>query len=79
MDITQPLQCGRIVSLVKNKEQRVFLKYEGLLNLYYWCGCLTHSDKNCDVWLDNKGTLTVEQQTYGSWIREPVSVKLRGM
>ena len=75
MDITQPLQCGRIISLGKNKEQRVFLKYERLPNLYYWCGYLTHSDKNYDVWLDSEGTLTVEQQTYGSWIWEPVFSK----
>ena len=75
MDITQPLRRGRIISLGKNKEYRMFLKYEWLPNLCYWCGCLTHSDRNCDVWLDSEGALIVEQQAYGSWIRALVFSK----
>lgn len=69
VDITQLLRRGRIISLGENKEHRVFFKYERLPNLCYWCGYLTHSDRNCEMWLDSEGTLTVEQQTYGSWIR----------
>lgn len=66
MDITH---CYDIISLGENKEHRVFFKYERPPTLCYWCGYLTHSDKNYKIWLDSEGTLTVEQQTYGSWIR----------
>lgn len=61
VDITKPLRRGRIVSLGENKEQRVFFKYERLPNICYWCGCLTHSDRNCEIWLDSEGNLTTEQ------------------
>ena len=44
-------------------------KYERLPNLCYWCGCLTHADKDCDLWIDSEGTLPLETQQYGPWIR----------
>ena len=45
--------------------------YEQLPNICYWCGLLTHDDKECDVWLNSKGTLSVEEQQFGSWLRAP--------
>ncbi|GMY05787.1 hypothetical protein FCV25MIE_01026 [Fagus crenata] len=38
-------------------------------NLCYWCGCLTHADKDCPIWLRSKGSLKIETQQYGSWLR----------
>jgi len=52
-------------------------KYERKPNLCYWCGCLTHADKDCDLWLNNKGTLSVENQQFGSWLRAPPFVPLK--
>ena len=44
-------------------------KYEHLPNICYWCGCLDHSDKDCDRWLESEGTLKENDLVYGAWIR----------
>ena len=31
-------------------------------SLCYWCGCLTHDDKDCDLWVQSSGTLTLDKQ-----------------
>ena len=37
-----------------------------------WC---PHAAKECSVWLSNKGSLSLDQQKYGSWLRaNPFSV-----
>ena len=45
------------------------LKYERLLNFCFWCGRLNHSDKNCELWIESKGTLTPDQQQFNSTLR----------
>ena len=37
--ITQPLCCGRVVTLENGEQSLVIFKYERLPNLCYWCGC----------------------------------------
>lgn len=49
VDISKPLCHGRVISLENGKELWVSFKYERLPNLYYWCGCLTHADRDCDL------------------------------
>ena len=44
----------------------VRFKYESLPNLGFWCGRLDHSDKNCELWLQSKGSLTPDQQQFNS-------------
>ena len=44
-------------------------KYEKLLNFCFWCGRLNHSDKNCELWIESKGTLTPDQQQFNSTLR----------
>ena len=44
-------------------------RYERLPNICYWCGCFDHSDRDCDTWIQSSGTLKVEEQQFGSWIR----------
>ena len=44
-------------------------------NLCYWCGCLSHVDRDCELWIDSKGQLKKEGQAYGPWIRAPPFVK----
>lgn len=69
VDITKPLCRGRVISLENGRELWVSFKYERLPNLYYWCGCLTHTDRDCDLWIDSEGTLQLESQQYDPWMR----------
>ena len=52
-------------------------KYERLPNICYWCGCLNHGDRDCDLWVESEGSLTKESQAYGAWIRAPPFAKGR--
>ena len=45
--------------------------YERLPNICYWCGSISHDDKDCSLWLHSKGTLKTEDQQFGPWIRAP--------
>ena len=47
----------------------ISFKYEHLPNICYWCGCLDHDNKNCDLWIQSKGTLTEAQQQFGPNLR----------
>ena len=37
----------------------------------YWCGCLTHDNKDCDLWIQSNGTLTLDKQQFGPSLRAP--------
>ena len=43
------------------------LKFEQLPNFCYWCGKVTHGERDCEVWLQGKGRLKKEDQQYGEW------------
>ena len=40
-------------------------------NICYWCGCLTHNDRDCEVWINSDGSLKAGDQEYGPWLRAP--------
>ena len=61
MDVTRPLSRGRMVSVGQGKEQWVSFKYKCLPNICYWCGCLNHDDRDCEVCFDGEGSLKVEE------------------
>ena len=69
IDITRPLCRGRIISLGFNDDRFVSFKYERLPNICYWCGMVSHDDKDCPLWLSSKGSLKVKDQQFGHWIR----------
>ena len=69
IDIAEPLCRGRRVDFDDDNEGWVSFQYERLPNLCYWCGHLTHDDKECALWLRSKGTLSVQDQQFGLWIR----------
>ena len=71
VDISKPLYRGRHVSLEDGKTHWVSFKYERLLNLYYWCGCLTHNDRDCEKWIESEVSLKPKEQKFGSWLRAP--------
>ena len=69
VDISQPLCRGRVISMATGKEQWVSFKYERLPNLCYWCGCLTHADRDCELWIDSEGTMTSDSKQFGPWLK----------
>ncbi|KAL0011141.1 hypothetical protein SO802_006249 [Lithocarpus litseifolius] len=71
VDISLPLYRGRLITLEDGKEHWVSFKYERLPNLCYWCGLLTHGDRDCNKWIDSEGSLQKEDQQFGPWLRAP--------
>ena len=69
MDITGPLCHGWLVSTGGEKQIWISFKYERLPNICYWCGCFNHDDKDCEVWLNSEGSLTVEMKQFGPSLR----------
>ena len=49
LDVFQPLFRGRIIKLDEEEKIWVNFRYERLPNICYWCGCLDHGDKECDL------------------------------
>ena len=71
VDTSQPLCRGRKICLEDGTVGWVRFKYERLPNLCYWCGLLTHSNKDCDLWVQSRGSLIESDQQYGGWLRAP--------
>lgn len=49
IDILHPLCRGRKITYDGRSEGWVFFKYERLPNICYWCGRVTHDDKDCSL------------------------------
>lgn len=47
----------------------ISFKCERLPYICYWCGKLTHSDKECPTWLKSKGSLKDGDKQFGTWLR----------
>ena len=62
VDVTQPLCCGRVVTLENGEQLWVTFKYERLPILCYWCGCLDHADKDYEAWIQSNGTLKLKDK-----------------
>lgn len=61
IDVSKPLCHGWKVLLNGDSEGWVSFKYEKMLNFCYWCGMVTHDDKECSIWIASKGSLAVDQ------------------
>ena len=72
VDISKPLNRGRKITLDDGLVSWVFFKFGWLPNICYWCGCLTHRDKDYDLWLGSEGTRLVEAHQYEAWMRAPL-------
>ena len=49
INISKPLCRGRRVMFDENNDAWVSFMYERLPNICYWCGHLTHDDKDCGI------------------------------
>jgi len=65
IDSSLPLCHGRLISLGNEKQTWVSFKYERLSNLCYWCGRITHDDKDYEMWIESEGTLQSDQRQFG--------------
>ena len=68
VDVSRPLCRGCKVVLENDREFWVSFKYEKLPNFCYWCNMVSHNNKECEVWLANKGTISLVSQEYGAWL-----------
>uniref|UniRef100_A0A7N2M4I4 DUF4283 domain-containing protein n=1 Tax=Quercus lobata TaxID=97700 RepID=A0A7N2M4I4_QUELO len=69
IDVTRPLCHGRRVAFEDGLKGWIAFQYERLPNICFWCGMLSHDDKECELWLKSKGTLSMDHQQLGHWIR----------
>ena len=69
IDTSRPLCRGRLINLDDGKEHWVSFKYERLTNFYYWCGCATYVDRDCQLWIESEGSLNPADQQFGPWLR----------
>ena len=69
VDVSRPLCRGRKVNFEDDLEGWVSFQYERLPNICFWCGMLSHDDKECELWLKSNGNLPLERQQYGHWIK----------
>jgi hypothetical protein len=69
MEVNRPLCRGCLVNLDEGKQGWVAFRYERLPNFCYWCGCLDHGEKDCDIGLQQRHSSTKEEFQYGAWLR----------
>ena len=69
IDITLPLCRGRVITMENGEKHWVNFKYERLPNFCFWCGRLNHSDKDCTLWIESKGTLSPDSQQFNSSLK----------
>ena len=69
IDISLPLCRGRVITLENGEKAWVRFQYERLPNFCYWCGRLDHGDKQCNLWIRSKGSLSTDKQEFGSFLK----------
>lgn len=74
VDISLPLCRSRVLSIEDGEDIWISFKCERLPNICYWCGCLDHFDRDCDLWIESDGTLDSSDQEYGAWIRATITL-----
>ena len=67
IDVSKLLCWGRKIAINADEFIWVAFKYEKLPNFCYWCGRVSHADKECEIWLASKGKLT--QDEYEAWLQ----------
>ena len=68
VDVTSPLCRGRVITLPNGNKHWIKFRYECLPSICYWCGCLDHDDRDCDLWIQSNGSLKTDQQQFSSFL-----------
>lgn len=74
IDISLPLCKGRIVTLENGGKSWISLNFKRLPNLCYWCGRLTHGDKDYSLWIQSRGILKAKQKQFNSSLKAPLNM-----
>ena len=77
IDITKPLNRVRKVWSKGSIIGCAILKYEHFPNFYYWCGLVSHDDKDCERWLRSRGSLKKSDQHFVDWMRVEIDLNTR--
>ena len=70
IDLSLPLCKGRI-TLENGEKSWVSFNFKHLPNLFYWCGRLTHGDKDYSLWIQSRETLKEKQKQFNSSLKAP--------
>jgi hypothetical protein len=69
LEVNRPLCRGRLVNFEEGIKGWVAFRYERLPNFCYWCGCLDHAEKDCDVGIQQRQASTKQEYQFGAWLR----------
>ncbi|KAL0406171.1 UNVERIFIED_CONTAM: hypothetical protein Slati_3931000 [Sesamum latifolium] len=78
IDITKPLKQALKIRTILGDEQLVTFTYECLPNFCYFCGCLGHMSRQCEMQLQEDFQDPGEHTPYGSWLRTAMPSSYRG-
>ncbi|CAA0807084.1 Unknown protein [Striga hermonthica] len=66
--LEEPLPRCTVVKL-EDQQTMVQFKYERLVNLCYYCGCIGHLDKNCETRLMDIENRCLQEGQFGDWLK----------
>lgn len=69
IDISKPLPRCRKLWFEGKQIGWVGIKYERLPNFCYWCGRLSHGDRDCELWTRGKESMKKDDQQFREWMR----------
>lgn len=69
IDLTKPLCRGSLTTTGSGEPNKVFFRYERLMDYCYTCGHLGHAVHDCDVIQDDEVGEDEEEHNYGPWLR----------
>ncbi|KAL0434897.1 UNVERIFIED_CONTAM: hypothetical protein Sradi_0197600 [Sesamum radiatum] len=78
MDITKPLKRALKIRTVLGDELLVSFTYERLPNFCYFCGCLGHISRQCELQLREDFRDPGDNPPYGNWLRAAAPLQYRG-
>ena len=69
LEVNRPLCRGRLVKFEDGIKGWVAFRYERLPNFCYWCGCLDHGEKDCDVGIQQRQASNKQEYQFGACLR----------